>query len=115
MGFFNHARAHLSKLVGLKGAPHPLGMPANQPYSTAEVDSFGRVYLNGKRTYAQPQNGFFGGTAWAQVPQFNFDNMGKQWGYSFAYPTVNTVFPQVSGNPPQGGFSTPVVIQPLGG
>ena len=113
---FKHRRDAARQIKALSASntgPKPFGPSATRPNAAwaLGVSVFGQVFPIGTRgEYAQPQNAIPPNTLFAQVPQFNFDNGGKQWCYSYGAPTVGTDFELVQGNPPQGGFSTPVVV-----
>jgi hypothetical protein len=94
------------------GAPQQFGPRARQDNDAwaMGIDVFGRPYFIGRGEYAQQQNAQMPGTLWAMTGQLNLASGGEYWGYSYGEPTIGTDWDTVSGNPPHGGFSQPVLI-----
>jgi hypothetical protein len=97
-------------------APLQFGPAARQPNDAwaMAIDVFGVPRFIGYRgEYAQPQNAQMPGSYWPVTGQLNLSSGGEYWGYSYGDQTIGTDWAVVEGNPPQGGFSTPVSIIPV--
>lgn len=80
---------------------------------TLMITPWGAVFAIGFPLYANPPTPFYAGTRWKQVASPSFKmNINPNTAPAVATPV--TQWSTVGGNPPAGGFSTPVTIGAVG-